>query len=303
VADAVFVVGVHRSGTTLMRRILDASSTLAVSGENHYLGHLLERQGVHHAIRRFGDLHDEATIDRVVAHLYDEVAGDGGLFRSPSRHWIWLRRNVPRQEFRQRLLDSDRSERAVFDALLRTYAERRGKQIIGEKTPAHLRYTDTLLDWYPKGRVIHMLRDPRAIYVSDLRRRQLEPGSLPFRLLRHVPPLLGAVLMVQTTLLWAEGHRKLARNRRRFPDRYLVVRFEDLVADPRTVVETICRFIGIPFEEPMLDQVVVSHGHSVGTPGFDASAASRWRERLGPVAAGWFAAWFGRRLRSLGYDA
>jgi hypothetical protein len=300
-AEAVFVFGVHRSGTTLMRRILDTSTQLAVSGENHYLGHILARQGVHHAISKLGDLRDDAVVDRVVAHIYGRVARGRRWLRVPSRHWIWLIRNVPRAEFRQRLLDSDRSERAVFEAVLRAYADRRGKAIIGEKTPAHVRYADTLLRWFPRGRLIHMMRDPRAIYVSDLRRRRIEPSSLPFRLLRRVPPLLAAVLALETTLVWKESVTLLRQNRSRHRERYLVVRFEDLVADPRPQVERICRFIGIPFEEAMLEQVVVSYGQSVGDAGFDAAAAERWRSQIGPVASAWFRLWLGRDIDAFGY--
>ena len=46
-AEAIFVVGVHRSGTTLMRSILNSSSLVAITNENHYFGHFLAAEGVH----------------------------------------------------------------------------------------------------------------------------------------------------------------------------------------------------------------------------------------------------------------
>jgi hypothetical protein len=299
--EAVFVVGVSRSGTTLMRRILNRSSRVAISGENHYLGHLVAWQGEHRRLVRLGDLHDDRVVDRVVAYVYDGPMQRASLWRPPSRQWGWLLRRIPRDEFRQRLLDSDRSERAIFQTLLRSYADRKGKSIIGEKTPAHVRYADTLLSWFPQGRVIHMLRDPRAIYVSDLRRRRLEPGSLPYRVLGLFPPLLAATLLVQITFAWGESIVHMRRNRRRFPNRYLVVRFEDLVARPIDEVARITRFLGIEPEEAMLRQRVVSQGHSEGTPGFDSSAATRWSNNLGRLARAWFRIWLGRELRLLGY--
>jgi hypothetical protein len=299
--EAVFVVGVHRSGTTLMRSLLNSSSRIGLANENHYLGHLLAAQGVHSAIRRLGDLHDDTTLDKVVTYVYDRVAKPG-RFREPSRAWIWLDRNVPREELRARLAASDRSEKAVFEAILRAYADRRGKAIMGEKTPAHVRYGRKLLEWFPNGRIIHMLRDPRAIYVSDLRRRRLHPGALPYRLLRRLPPLLAGVLLVQTTLAWQESVLRIREMHRRNSGRYLVVRFEDLVADPRAEVSRICAFLGIEFEESMMDQVVVSHGQTLGAPGFDAQAADRWRNQLSTLAAAWFRFWLGGRMRSTGYD-
>jgi hypothetical protein len=299
-AEAIFVVGVHRSGTTLMRSILNDSSVVAITNENHYFGHLLAAEGVHAAVRGFGDLHDDRVVDRVVAHVYERVAARR-WFREPSRAWVWLSRNVPREEFRLHLLASDRSERAVFDTLMRLYADRRGKTVIGEKTPAHVRHGDTLLRWYPGGRVIHMLRDPRAIYVSDLRRRRQVPGSVPYRILNRIPGGLAAVLLVQTTITWLESVARLRDNARRYPGRYLVVRFEDLVTHPRATVEHVCGFVGIPFEEVMLDRVVVSHGQTLGSAGFDAGAADRWRGQLSPLARRWFGAWLGGRMRQFGY--
>jgi hypothetical protein len=299
-AEAIFVVGVHRSGTTLMRSILNSSSMVAITNENHYFGHLLAAEGVHATVSGFGDLHDDRVVDRVVAHVYDRVAARR-WFREPSRAWVWLSRNVPREEFRERLLASDRSERSVFDTLLRLYAERRGKTVVGEKTPAHVRHGDTLLRWYPTGRIIHMLRDPRAIYVSDLRRRRQVPGSAPYRLLNRVPGGLATVLLVQTTVAWLDSVARLRDNGRRHPGRYLVVRFEDLVTAPRETVERICAFVGVPFEEAMLDRVVESHGQALGSRGFDAHAADRWRTQLSPLARRWFAAWLGRRMRQFGY--
>jgi hypothetical protein len=118
----------------------------------------------------------------------------------------------------------------------------------------------------------------------------------------RVPPLLAWVLLVQTTLAWRESVRRMRDNRRRHPARYRVVRFEDLVTDPRSEVARICEWLGIEFEDAMLDRVVESHGQSLGSSGFDADAASRWRDQLSPLAAGWFRLWLGRELRNAGYD-
>ena len=96
---------------------------------------------------------------------------------------------VPREDIEAYLLASDRTERGIFEAFLRIYADRRGKAIIGEKTPAHLAYVETLLEWFPNGRIIHCMRDPRAIYVSELRRRAAHAVTFPYRQLALIPAL------------------------------------------------------------------------------------------------------------------
>ena len=66
-------------------------------------------------------------------------------------------------------------------------------------------------------------------------------------------------------------------------------------------MERVCRFVGIPFEEVMLDRVVVSYGQALGSTGFDIAAADRWRAQLSPLASWWFRLWLGARIRAAGY--
>jgi hypothetical protein len=301
--EAVFVVGVSRSGTTLMRSILEGSSRIAVCNENHFLGHLVGSEGVRQQLRRrFGTGRDDETARRIIDFLYGDLL-KGSRLRRASRQWTWTTRHVPRDEMLRRFLATDRSDRALFDLLLRTYAELRGKEIVGEKTPAHVRYVDTLLSWYPAGKIIHMVRDPRGIYVSEVRRRGQTATSLPYRLLRRLGLLLAPFVAVQTSLAWLESISLLERNSRRHRGSYLRVKFEDLVGQPVEEVKRICDFLGVPFEQPMVDQVVVvSHGRNLGAAGFDPHAASRWRDDIGPIGRAWFGAWFGKRLRRLGYE-
>jgi hypothetical protein len=300
-AEYVFIVGVSRSGTTLIKNILNASTTVGIATENHYLGHLVPGEGARHVFRRFGDLSDDRNVERLVDFVYANGMATASRLRGMSRQWRWTVRNIPRDEFLRRVLASDRSERALFTVLLEVYATKKGKKIRGEKTPAHVRYVDTLFRWYPGARLIHMIRDPRGIYVSELRRRTQTPETLPYRLLGRVPPLLAMAVLLETTLVWAESIWRLRRNRERYQPNYLGLRFEDLVAHPEREVRRVCAFVGIPFEPAMLEQDVVSWGQRLGQRGIDRGAAERWRDSIGPFPERWLRFWFGSRMRVLEY--
>jgi hypothetical protein len=299
--EAIFIVGVPRSGTTLMRMILGKHSRIAIADENHYLGHFVPWVDPGWDFRRVGDLRSDDAVRRLVDRMYSEDFQRGTWVRGVSQFWRWLVKRVPREELEQRLLAGERSRRGVFTALLRSYADRRGRPIFGEKTPAHLRYVDTLLEWYPTARVVHMVRDPRAVYLSELKRRTARPESVPYRWLIRIPRLMRTFVLLAVVRTWADAvhrHRSLAR---RYPDQYRLVRFEDLVRNPEFEVERLCAFLGVDFEPRMLNQKVVSRGDRLGEAGFDAGAADRWRRSISPSDARWLGRLLGRRIEQMGY--
>jgi hypothetical protein len=297
----IFIVGVSRSGTTLMRRTLNSSDEIAIASENHFLGHVIASEGVRHRLRQFGDLSDDANVRRLVDYLYSDAFKSSSKYRDMSTLWRWLTRRVPREELLGRLLESDRSERALFRAILQLYAEHKGKRVMGEKTPAHVRYVPTLMEWFPEGRVIHMLRDPRGIFVSELRRRSKQALSTPYKQLRRFKLAFKLFILLQITVLWYESVYRYRRSKRQFPNNYYLLRFEDLVRDPEMHIRQVCEFAGVEYQDNMLKQEVVSKGFQEGQVGFDARAAERWRDHIDAWIDRWFRFWFRGALREFGY--
>ncbi|HEX2980932.1 MAG TPA: sulfotransferase [Anaerolineaceae bacterium] len=300
--EYIFIVGVSRSGTTLMRNILNQSDQIAISRENHFLGHLLGSEGMRHKFRRFGDLGNDENVRRLVNDLYSGGAEKSSWLRRSSAHWRWITRRIEKDVFLRKILESNRSERDLFAIMMDVFAERKGKAIRGEKTPAHFQYADTLLEWFPNAKIIHMMRDPRGIYISELRRRQKEAQSFPYRQLKRLPGLMRLYILLQTTLTWAASARSATRYHRQFAGRYAIQRFEDLVKDPQGQVCLLSDFLGVPFQARMLEQEVVSMGFQEKQAGFDAGAADRWKKHISPAADRWFRTWFHAQLRSYGYD-
>jgi len=299
--EAIFIVGVSRSGTTLLRRILETSPEIAIATENHFLGHVLPHEGARYYFRRLGDLGDDAVVHRLVGYVYSGEFQRRSRWREVSPYWRWLTREVTPAEFEHALLAGERSERGLFIALMRVYADHLGRPVMGEKTPAHLAYVDTLLDWFPHARVVHMLRDPRAVYVSELQRRRGKPRR-PYSWLMKAPLAFQAVLLWQTTWAWADAARRHSRLVRRYPDRYRLVRFEDLVTDPDDTVPALFGFLGVPLPDNATEVKVVSRGFRWHEQGLDAAAATRWREHIHPFAERWLRLWLRGPMKRLGYE-
>lgn len=300
-APFIFIVGVSRSGTSLMRVTLNASDQIAICRETHFLGHLISSEGARYKFRKFGDLSDDANVRSLVTYIYSPEFARSSMYRGVSSQWRWIIKRVEPAELFARILETDRSERALFSVMLQLYAERKGKQIAGEKTPAHIRYVPTLMDWFPEGRIIHMLRDPRAIFISELRRRTKEAVTAPYKQLKRFRALFQLFILLETTWAWFESVQRYRRYQSRYPAKYFLLKFEDLVRDPECQIKQVCEFLGVDFQSAMLEQVVVSQGFGLGQAGFDARAADRWRDYISPWINAWFRFWFRGPLKQFGY--
>lgn len=298
--EAVFVVGASRSGTSLMRTLLELSERVAIARENHFVGHLRESEGARFYFRRAGDLGTDDTMRQIVEMIYSGEFERRSRWREVSTFWHWLQDNVPRDEMERRLLAAERTERGLFVAFLLTYADRKARPIIGEKTPPHLAYVDTLLEWFPDGRVVHMLRDPRAVYVSDLRRRRNKLRK-PYSWFARVPGVLPLVILLQTAIVWRGAVERHFDYVERFPQRYRLVRFEDLVRDPLETLVGLYAFLGIALPDDPTNVKVVSQGFRGGEHGLDAAAADRWREHISGLSRRFLEVLLRGPMRRMGY--
>lgn len=289
--EYIFIVGSFRSGTTLVRNILDSSDEIAICWETHFLGHFVT-SGYLNEIRKAGNLsHDDNAI-KAVEYMFNFDKG----------FWHWFRRNVDKAMFTRRLLETDRSDRAIFDLLMQSYA--RGKPIKGEKTPSHLYYLPTLLKWFPNSKIIHTFRDPRAIFVSELRKKNRpESTSVRHARLKKVG-LMDLFVLFQVTLTWLRATFLHNKYQAKYPDRYFMIKLEDILLNPESHLQRMGEFLNVELPPEVLDLVRSNSSFTStrGKPGLDTAAADRWRSYASPWVYNWFEFWFRKRLREFGYQ-
>jgi hypothetical protein len=294
-ATHVFIAGLPRTGSTLTHRILNRSPLVRLAGETYFLGPRSVTDPRRGAARRFmaaGDLRTEAGLQAVVTAIY---ASRGKNF------WSRFAATVDRATFERALRDGERTDRGLFDAALRTFAD--GRPVAGDKTPEHIHAVPRLLAWFPGARVVHTFRDPRAIYVS-LRRKEREETISPLgRLARRSGPLFELYASTSLALCWRQMARLHRRYEAAYPGRYRLQRFEDLLADPERAVTGLCEFIGVPFAPAMLEQVVhnSSYAPKRSGAGIDRQAADRWRGQLPRWTQQWLSLLCGKELEAFGY--
>lgn len=278
-AEPVFIVGAARSGTTLLRLILDAHSDLAVCGELHFYDQVSRVDGRPTTIETEEDLERAArSVERTVAFRLLE-SGSPLLERAVDR----LRRRIP----------------CAFDhlhlALMQAYVdlEGDGDERPGEKTPANVRYMERIRRNFPRARFVHLVRDPRGVAASSI---DVEANSDD---------------VVIHALTWRCDVYRAREFLRRRSDAVLEVRYEDLVREPRRWLGQLTSFLDIPFQEGMLRyhadaedafRVEREPWKAGATRPIYRSSVERWKERLRPVQVRLVETVAGRFLGEYGYE-
>ncbi|MGI9019985.1 MAG: sulfotransferase family protein [Solirubrobacterales bacterium] len=148
-----FVVGVGRSGTTLLRLMLDAHPELAVPPETGFAPKVI-RAG-----------RERPAPAAMTALLRDQRS--------------WGDHRLDEAELERRLAAAGRLDgTATLRAFYGLYAEGQGKPRWGDKTPAYVRRMPMIERALPEARFIHVIRDGRDVALSRGRRR-LATGDAP----------------------------------------------------------------------------------------------------------------------------
>ncbi len=153
-----------------------------------------------------------------------------------------------------------------------------GRFIACEQTPANVFYIADILDAFPNARVLVMVRDPRAVLLSQKgkwRRRNLGEKRLPL-----VEPVRAWFNYhpVVVARLWKAAVE--AGERYEHDDRVQQIAFESLLKDPESTMLTLCEWLDLDFLREMLEvpQWSSSNEPDSDTVGIKAQRAERWRE-------------------------
>lgn len=268
----VFVFGCPRSGTTLLRLMLDAHPDLAIPPESHFIPRVW-------AVRQRYEKPEGLDVERLARDIMaTQRVRDWRL--SPEDLWARLRN----------LEEPDLA--GVFASFFQAYADAQGKVRWGDKTPGYSLEIPLLLELFPDARFVHLIRDGRNVALSFM-----ALDSATNRLAEAAAAWSHRVRVARHDGLWAAG------------DRYLEVQYERLVAEPREELRRVCDFTQLRFVDEMLDygekalQKIPEnerhlHGNLVRPP---TTGLRDWRGQLSPRDVGTFEAIAGRELALFGY--
>ena len=270
-----FMFGFERSGTTLLGMMVGAHPQIAVPMAVTGLWFRYARR-----LSEYNGLASDADCARLVDDLLAE-----------ERIALWnakLDRNA--------LLDglAVGSFGAIVERFHAQYARAHGKRLWANLEIQTLDDMDEVQRWFPDARFVHIVRDGRDVALSH--------RTMPY----------GAANLGDCAQSWlARVGTNLKMGAMLPADRYLVLRYEDLVTDSNAVLARLCAFLGVEYSDAMLDyprhvDSKVPAAKRWLWPTLDqpprSDGVGRWRGDLSAAEQGAFESIAGGLLERLDYE-
>ncbi|HCY87323.1 MAG TPA: hypothetical protein DHV36_19475, partial [Desulfobacteraceae bacterium] len=233
----LFIVGAARSGTSYLHRLMNRHPGIRMTYESR-----LPTEG----FRIYKD-HNPPLSDESIHRFLDTIAA----MEKEEDQNLWLCRTI---DGKRHTLSDRYQMHGSFPQLIRDICELScpsplkgfgNKMLRAELCP------DILALW-PNARFILLIRDPRAVVASQIRRfkgRRLAYAAF-----------------------YCDTHARIARQLARDRQRFLTVRYEEFVRNPKDQLKRILSFAGLhdPFIEKYMLQQAPPHSASV----------DKWRHHL-----------------------
>lgn len=268
-----FVVSAPRSGSTLLRLILDSHPRLAVPPP----GWLFDM--IYPYLYSYGDLRRPENLRALAEDVVETPTVKKWPIKISAADLVAAAR-AP-------------SFAGLYAALHEIYARGEGKPRWGEKTPRNSFWIDEIKSEFPGAQFIHIVRDGRdqAIDISD-------SALLPYSVYS------GALLWQRYVTAVRESASRLAQ------DALIEIRYEDLCARPEQTVRRLCGFLGEEFDGRMLAPHETRSARSWSTHPLHAKTAQpistryceMWKTRLPKDDVAKLNAVIGETLRQFGYE-
>jgi hypothetical protein len=290
-----FIVGPSRSGTSMLRELLNGHDSMWITRETHYFDDLRARfRG-----RERGALSAEEA-GRCEAYFLARGHLAYGADATPERS------SIDRADLAREADRLGGGPDAYFEAFCCLRARANGRTRWGEKTPRHAFRIGEMLTAFPSARIVCLVRDPRAVVASYrdwTARAALAPElDTPFASDRR--RARRSYHVVLASLMWRSATQASFVARRRYgPDRIFLQSYEELVREPEASTRRLCEWLGLSYQPAMLDVPLVQSSYAPGVQrGISTAPLARWREKLTPAEVGVIQSSCRGLMREFGYE-
>jgi hypothetical protein len=210
-----FIVGSDRSGTTMLRLMLNEHPELHIPPETWFII----------------DLMNSLLLNKQLSPSQIDAA-----FHIITKHKRWKDLDIKNTLLGEKLAELNRPLlREVIETVFTILIERSGKIRWGDKTPDYLREIVRLHIVFPDAQFIHVIRDSRDVCISLIQKKWR--GTRTPNAARY----------------WSNCVREGIAAGRQLPNElYMEVAYEDIVLNTEKMLKIICSFLNVEFASSML---------------------------------------------------
>lgn len=263
----IFIVGMSRSGTTMLGRVMGANKDVYTFEELHFFESLVSSEDV----QNNASVTDHSAKNMVTRLL---TSSEENIFSEPNaKKWEQASRDVLGG------LMAPYSMAEVYKKSIFWYTENKGKSIPCEQTPRYIFSLKDIFHVFPNARIINMTRDPRDVLLSQKNKwRIAKHGSWKMPLSEAARVWSNYIPIIQS-IMWRSCVEQAFSALH--DQRVISIRYEDITANPKYYIQRICDHVGINYSDAMMNVTKIGSSitpDSTAEKGIDASFAGRWRK-------------------------
>jgi hypothetical protein len=270
----IYIIGNSRSGTTLMANILGKNEDIFCFKELHFFEQHFSYKD---------ELLSRRAAIQLVSKLLNYQRTKYGLFKHRENESY----GKDAKRIVNSIFDSPLTSLNAYKAFLKYETEYNNCIYPCEQTPRYVFYVKTIKSIMPEAKFIHMVRDPRAVLLSQKNKWKIDrygkklPKAEVMRMWFNYHPIL-------ISKIW----NKVESEIKKYDTDSMVmkIKFEELLHNPEHVLKKICKFLDIEYTDELLNvkQIGSSNIESNKTKeGFNVDVNSLWRKKLKNIDVYW----------------
>lgn len=223
----VFILGNPRSGTSLFRLMLNSHQNIVATPECGFS---------HWLLNEYHNWSDKDNVERVNKFIQD--------VQNSKKFETWYLQNDEIKKIITNYRPKNYAE--LVTCVYLAYAENPSQvSIVADKNNYYINHIEGLPKIWPQAKYIHLIRDGRDVACSYKGIKEVQADS------KYIPKLPTDIKEIAEE--WKENNRRIAEIKNWNTENYYVLRFEDLVLEPKRTLNKLMRFLQVTFDNNMLE--------------------------------------------------